>query len=374
MSDLAWTIQPSSPQRALEEVLARESPSLERHLDGVRLRIYQAKAPHGSWASEALEKLVQYSRESYRTLYGPQVALFDEYDAKAWIYVAVSSYDYRGRSFSEALSLRFVPAAGAPLRTDDLNFYRHRLDRRASIIELLAERRGGLNAAQLMRGCYSQSRMGALRPCADDGCTLSGNHHVALAWCLMLECFLDDATSAGRPCRLLTSQTTENLRTLGARIPTRTWDDELGLDAGSIVLDRQKPHVRSVCYGVPTYFLNLKDVTTLLERLLRDGWLSETSVQAAVTPGTTLARALGHPHPGRLRRLNSLFAARGTIPGSRLTGEELRRLADVEVADGPVLRLTRLTQLQAELALLRDSERVRPESFIRTSDAYSETA
>jgi hypothetical protein len=210
---------------------------------------------------------------------------------------------------------------------------------------------------------YSQSRMGSIRPRAPGGRQLSGNRHVGLAWCLMLECFLADTAETDRACRVLTAQTTEQLRMLGARVPMLPADRALGLEPGSIQLNRRAPHVRDLCYGVPLYFLNLKDVAALLSRLLREGSLSTSALRRAVTPGVELAQALSRPRASALVNLHHLFDARGPIEGSRLTGEGLRELADAEVRDGPVLRLTQLDALELELAKLRPQAR-RPSSIV----------
>jgi hypothetical protein len=349
----------------LREVLDTEVPALQGDYDALSVKVYLARASQKPWQSGPLHGLVAQSRESYRALYGPQVALFDEYDAKAWVYVAIASYTSQGSAFDEALTLRFVPAEGLPAYNDDINFYCHKGPPERPLLALLGHGMSSLNTGHTLRGCYSQSRMGALRPCARRGGTLAGNRHVGLSWSLMLECFLRDSQNAQRRCRLLTSQTTENLRILGAKIPTQPCDERLGLDAGSIALYRQSPHVRATCYGVPTYFLNLKDVSALLARLLSEGWLSEATAQAATTEGVSLERALRHPQPHTLKRLNLLFEARGKLPGSRLTGEDLRRLADDEVRDGPVLRLTQLAGLAEELEAQRRQAGARRPSSIR---------
>jgi hypothetical protein len=311
-------------------------------------------------------------------LYGPQVAISDDYDEKAWIYVTVVTYESNDLVFDEVLTLRFVPAAGLPLQSDDLNFYLYKGAPKRPLLEVLVgELAGpGFKSSQALRGCYSQGRMGAIRPRARQGGTLPGNRHVGLAWCLMLECFLEETDRVRRTCHLLTSQTTEQLRVLGASIPTRPCAEHFGLESGSIVLNRSAQHVRDLCYGVPTYFLNLKDVSGLLSRLIKEGRLSTAAVQAATTEGIPLERALRHPQPGVLKRLHLLFSADGSIGGSRLQGDELRELADKEVRDGPVLRLTQLDQLELELHNLRQSatSRSAPQSFIRRTIAKDESA
>jgi hypothetical protein len=343
-------------QSTLQHVVAMEVPRLVRDYGDVRLSIYRAKAcGRAAWESPALRALVAEARESYRTLYGQQVPIFDHYDQKAWIYVAIATYESRGSTFEEALTLRFVPAASMPLLNDDLNFYRLVASPERELTDVIGAARGAASGVELLRGAYSQSRMGSLRPRSDDRRSLAGNRHVGLSWCLMLDCFLDDSARSGRPCQLLTAQTTEQLRVLGAKVPMSPAAEALGLAPGSIKLNRRDSHVREMCYGVPTYFLNLGDVGALLSRLIADGRLSAAALRGAVAPGTRLERALARPSASSLGRLNLLFDARGPIDGSTLSGDELRELADREVDDGPVLRLTDLERLEVELEELRRS-------------------
>jgi hypothetical protein len=349
----------------LARVLATEAPRLVRDEGDVRITVFRAKAgPDSGWASHALHALVAEARDSYRAQYGQHVSIFDRYDGKAWVYAAIAGYDSDGTHFDEALTLRFVPATGAPARNDDLNFYTCEAAPGGELAELLTgagrHRRLGIGSDS---HAYSQSRMGSIRPRAHGGRQLSGNRHVGLAWCLMLECFLADTANADRACRVLTAQTTDQLRTLGARVPMLPADRALGLEPGSIRLDRRAPHVRDLCYGVPLYFLNLKDVGALLSRLLAEGWLSASALRRAVTPGVELAQALSRPRASALAGLHLLFDAQGAIDGSRLTGEGLRELADAEVRDGPVLRLTQLDALELELAKLRPTAH-RPSSIV----------
>lgn len=362
-------------QPFLTDVVGTESASLRRAYEGVMLTVYLAKPSREPWVSGALRRLVEQARNSYRTAYGQQVAIFDEYDDKAWVYVAVASYESQGLTFEEVLTLRFVPAAGLPLLSDDLNFYIHKGWPGRELVDLLGGGASTIRTAHTLRGCYSQGRMGAIRPLSRSGRALPGNRHIGLAWVLMLERFLEDTANADNRCRILTSQTTEQLRALGARIPTLPCDEHLGFAPGSIVLNRAAPNVREVCYSVPSYFLNLKDVSSLLSRLIAEGRLSTASAQNATTPGVPLERALRHPQVSSFKRLNLLFGARGSIAGSALTGDELRTRSDEEVRDGPVLRLTQLDQLEAELDQLRQAALgARSESFFRVPKAIDESA
>lgn len=360
-------------QRSLRKLEALEVPLLRREYEGVTICVYLAKASEHGWVSSAMRNTVAHARHSYRTLYGPQVTVFDEHDSKAWIYVAIATYSCRGSTFDEVLTLRFVPAPGLPFGSDDLTCYFYKGAPGRSIAELLAGSRSPLKIARAMRGCYSQGRMGAIRPSAPDGTQLPGNRHVGLAWCAMLECFLEDSAKARRKCQILTSQTTEQLRILGAKIPTRPCDEHLGFERESIVLNRKEPHVRELCYGVPTYFLNMKDVSALIARLLREERLSPDFMQAVTTPGVALERALRQPSANTFRRLHLLFREHEPLGSeARMTGGDLRTLADHEVHDGPVLRLTQLDQLQEQLWELRQQATpMRAVSFIRTTRAQA---
>src|SRR5690349_24543197 len=65
-------------QSTLQHVVAMEVPRLVRDYGDVRLSIYRAKAcGRAAWESPALRALVAEARESYRTLYGQQVPIFD---------------------------------------------------------------------------------------------------------------------------------------------------------------------------------------------------------------------------------------------------------------------------------------------------------
>lgn len=375
MTVVARSIQQLVYPTALAAVTGTQTPCLRREYEGVAVDVYLAKASHAAWGSRALYCLVEHARSSYRAAYGPQVVLFDEHDDKAWIYVAVAAYESRGRMFEEVLTLRFVPASGLPSRNDDLDFYVHKDEPDCDLLEMIGHRVQRADVPNIVRGCYSQSRMGAVRPTARDGNMLAGNRHIGLAWSLMLECFLRQVEETRQQCQLLTSQTTEHLRVLGARIPTRRFDEEFGLEPGAVILNRKDPRVRALCYEVPTYFLNLKDVSRLLSRLLHDGLISFESIEAAVTPGMSVERALSHPQPALLKRLHVLFAEHESVSGSRLTTRDLRQLADLEVGDGPVLRVTQLDGLQRELEALRlEARPARPASFIRSLQAMNETA
>lgn len=375
MTLVARSVQQLAYPTALAAVTATQTPCLTREYDGVVVDVYLAKASHAAWTSHALYCLVEHARSSYRAAYGPQVVLFDEHDDKAWIYVAVAAYERKGRVFEEVLTLRFVPASGLPLRNDDLDFYVHRNEPDCDLLDLVGRREHRTDVTMMLRGCYSQSRMGAVRPTARDGSALAGNRHIGLAWSLMLDCFLNQMEETRQRCQWLTSQTTEQLRVLGARIPTRPFDEQFGLGSGSVILNRKDPRVRALCYAVPTYFLNLRDISRLLSRLLDEGAMTVESIEAAVTPGVSVQRALSQPQPALLKRLHVLFAGCENVAGSSLSSEDLRRLADLEVRDGPVLRVTQLDGLQRELEALRlAAHPARHASFIRPVQAMNETA
>lgn len=364
-------LEAGSEENDLEELVAAELPCLLRELPEVALAVYLAKAANRDWSSPALRRIVERARSSYRTMYGRQVVIFDEYDDKSWVYITVATFQLKGKELREVLSLRFVPAAGRPLLNDDLAFYFCKTDPELDLLQLLARAAPSGSGQPIVLGCYSQGRMGAIRPRARDGSSLAGNHHIGVAWRTMIECFLEDSAAAGQPCRVLTSQTTEELRVLGAQIPTRRCDEQLGLLPGSIVLNRRAPRVRQVCYEVPTYFLNLKDLAALLSRLMAEGWLSPAAIARTLAPGVALERALRRPRPSSFASLEGLLNARGPIADARMTAEELRELADREVRDGPALRLTLLDQLQAQREQRTAGHR---QSFIRMTGARNESA
>jgi hypothetical protein len=306
-------------------------------------------------------------------MYGRQVVIFDEYDAKSWVYVAVTTFQLGGHEYSEVLTLRFVPAFGLPLLNDDLSYYVYKNQPSLDVVQLLS-RVSPSPQQPLALGCYSQGRMGSIRPCTQGGKALPGNHHIGLAWQAMIEQFLMDSSRAGRPCRVLTCQTTDELRILGAQIPMLPCDEQLGLPPSSIVLNRSAPVVREICYGTPGYFLNLRDLAGLLSRLLSEGWLHQSSVARAMSGGVSLQRALSHPRPGLFASFGGLLGARGQITDSRMTGEELRALADEEVRDGPTLRVSLSEQLETQLLGEHGEENRHPESFIRLKEEKSESA
>jgi hypothetical protein len=362
---------PLREQSSFRHIEATETASIRREYDGVTLAVYLAKAPGRRWVSSTLRDLVAQARSSYQMMYGSHVTIFDEYDEKSWIYAAIATYECRGSTFDEVLTLRFVPTSGLPFGSDDLNCYMHKGLPEQDLPTLLAGGTSKLRTAHTLRGCYSQGRMGAIRPSTQAGDKLPGNRYVGLAWCSMLECFLEASEQTSYKCTILTSQTTEHLRVLGAKIPTQPCDEFLGYEPRSIILNRKATRVRELCYGVPTYFLNLKDVGALLSRLISEGRLSRESVQNATTPGVTLERALQRPQPATFKRLHLLFGARNLIGNRSLSsGEELRSLADDQVRDGPVLRLTNLEELKVQLReLRRRATPARPLSFIRASGA-----
>ena len=315
------------------------------------MQVYRAKEPFTAvWASQALNAIVGIARQSFWR-YG-DVPLFDEYDRKALVYAIRAAYprDPDGHLCEEWISVRFIPAYGEPVSTEDLENLHWRGQ---TLRSLLTDHFTG-SEDSAMKSVVTISRLSAVSPYASSSGVVFETEgklrYTALALTAALQTFF--TIDAGRfpEFKFLTAlfrpEITEKLR-LGAaavaeeRLEFPTAHETLGLDPA----EPMRINRSLLAYRFPGYFLSLPDLLRFLEDLSLSGRLPEPvidSISHLGYPLEELKKACAVSASSVLyatRGLGRLLTWQGPIPGANLTGEELRDMLAATVGDGPTLRV-----------------------------------
>ncbi len=337
-------------------------PLTTYRLGTIRLSLYQAKEFYSpNWLHPHWPALVSEARRSYLR-YGA-VPLLDSYDDKAAIYMCRADYHPSVKRVgnserrTEWLSIRFIPADGAPVSTEDLDQFQYR---GKSIGQCLLEQ------ASQDSGQFWQSVMTISRICgfadlnqneAVAGSSAQNLKYSAVAFLLMNH-YLFQHESVNRlkhvtavfSERLFNKIVVEVERDTGVRLSVPGIEEYFKCAPGEVKLER-----KVMAYHFPGYFLNIHDLAKLLKRLYIDGHLTAVSFQHY------LENFLEHEVRNweefayrnllyRLHGLGRLLTSHGPIPGATITGEQLRALVEVEVRDGPRLQFIDAPSWRAQLA------------------------
>lgn len=334
-----------------------------RAQDGSLFEIYRAKKFGESLTGNTpLQKIVFLARAASNVSYGRPLA--DAFDIKSAAYLGRARYiDASAPSpvlLEEWLCVRLVYGNGAPVGTGELDFYLcgdETVEQkvRKSFFDNCA-------AKDFWPFCSASNRMCSIRPFPADPrvephyfVTPQKNKHTAVLYALINKHFLDDCLSGGQ-CQLLSGIILNRIvdNALALRIGKKNYGTHftpahalLGVSAKDVRLNRAKDD--SYVYRYPAYFLDVPKLIETLSDLCARNLLSET-VYDIFAGGSLFDRDCRVQYSAhRLRSLGVLLGIRGKIPYSSLSGEELRRIIDERVPDGPELKLTPLPLLERSI-------------------------
>lgn len=310
--------------------------------------LYEAKKMRtANWTSSALRRLLVEARGSY-DVYGSRPRL-DVYDKKASIFLVRAIYQWpagstRGIWVESWFSNRFVPNDGKPRGAAELDIchFKNRT------IEEEVGRRFFHNCKDFLRYILSYSRMCRISPfpikAADEAklSKLPPPKNIYSAVCFSLTCKQFIRNYGHKfPWLYITGVIRDDLVKNALAIKKSGTDYRplftpvyrfLKVRKQDVVLDR-----RVYTYEFPGYFLLMPNLLKLLRRLSRLGKL----------PSKTLAHYLGSPDliwkTGNFRKLSGLgklLSVKRKLYGTKFSGQELRKLVDKNVPDGPELKIT----------------------------------
>lgn len=335
-----------------------------RHKSGnLVLEIYQVKKMFETqWPEPALKRIMVSARKASNLPYGRPI--FDKYDKKSTIYLAralypLDSLDAKSPVIDEWLSVRLVPGNGVPKGTGELEMFTFQNQKIEDVIQKKLCR--GNN--DYLSFFAASNRMCAHRPYFynQKDQELMGiemlpkkNRYSFLLYGLINFYFLRDYLKDGG-YRFLTGVIIDELvekalTTIhkGQRLGTLFTNayEILGVQPDDIKLNRSARGAYT--YHYPTYFLNVRSLIQWLQKLLHQKIISKKTIRHYIGKEIQLEQILQSEKIPfeKLKTIKRLFMEKGVIAGSKLTGKELRILADIEVGDGPKLRITELTTLE----------------------------
>lgn len=332
----------------------KSKPVLKEKIGPAEFSIFCSSPLHEPvWSNESEHLLIKEARRTYQR-YG-KVPLIDPLDSKSAVYLTRTTYpvEINGKweNAEEWLSMRFVPASGDPLLTEDV-IYEVIYDgqKQKPLLPHLAEIKG-LKTKELVKGLVTHSRISAVRPYIingdflksqqnkSEGHHLGKNRYTALSFALMNQAFFQDAAKLGKQFTTLTSlmhrELTDNILTIkeGIKLPFIDAAEALMLNKQETVrLDQSYPKIR---FMYPGYFLNIHD----LVRLLKTGLLPKEVLNTYLLHPTTIEEMLASPKMHHFSNMGQLFLTKGPISQTNLTGDQLRNNMNKYVRDGPVLRI-----------------------------------
>lgn len=327
----------------------------------VIVKIYRPKNLYeAKWVDEVAKELVFAARRFSNLLYGRP--LTDKYDPQSAIYAGSATYPLLiGREYfflKEWLSVRLVPGNGNPRGTGELEIYTCRGENVADVVrrKFFQGDHDFLNfiaASNRMCGCrpYFKSKSDEKRMTVD--LLPKKIQHTALLYALINKHFVDDYL-IHFGSRYITGVIIDQLvdKALTINIGSGRYGayfknahELLGVAPNEIKLDRHTNN--NYAYHYPTYFLNVRQLLQWLDGLISRGLLTRESIEHYLKTDLSFSEIAKQPnlHLECLRNLRKLFSASGQICGSGLTGDDLRGLANIEVEDGPKLRITPISDM-----------------------------
>lgn len=309
------------------------------------IKIFCAK-PLGRlpWHSVALRHLVGQARAQY-ACYG-DVALFDEHDERAAVYVAIARYPViiggTPQSFEEIISVRFVPGYGERSVLEDFELFQMN---GIPLIEYL--KTGSSEVRPILNYLVSISRFCASQPLffssknTNAQVAMAKRRCTALAFMLMNQAFF---AAEGERFEYVSAVLRNELAAKLARgsLVEELWPRSLPLTDVFLACspcDISLRRTRQVAYRFPGYFLHIHQLRALLLELLETDRLSVQSIHALV-PELRHVLVLSEIVTSLTsRQFGILLTHEGELPHSALTGDYVRALVDMRVADGPRLHL-----------------------------------
>lgn len=333
------------------------SPEREYQFGDARFFVYKVKdKSETNFSNRELHTLLLEARKSYLR-YG-NVALTDAYDEKSSIYLTRVVYPYTVDTVSfpleEWISVRFVPASGNPVSTEDLDVcvYKNKPLSQSIHQNLLPTKSEPLShLVTISRICRIAPRV-PMQDVFFSGTFLpQKNSYTALAFAAMNQLFLEESDEQGDEYKYFTALAKQELFQKVLHLETNTTKVFFPFESATTVLglkpdERVRMNRNLLSYRHPGYFLHLEEMIKLLEKLIDLGRLSEKSWQQFFQ--TTLCfqefKEKFYQLPYQefvplVAGLSNLLLADGWIPGSRMHGTELRSLVDLCVSDAVQLYL-----------------------------------
>ncbi len=298
-------------------------------------RIYKAKnLYHPAWNSDVLKEITKTARRSYLR-YG-QMPLVDDYDKNAAIYLCRISYNNR----EEWLCLRFVPGDTDNHSLEDLNQYVFNGKSIADIIKkklVLTKNNLATKLVAISRLC-GISPYSVTEPASKAGASFPVTiKYTARAFVLINKEFFSE-THFSYLVGVFRPEVLKKISHFSSRLNLFFPDacQILKCRTSQIRLDRSW-----LAYRFPGYFLNVEQLLKLLQKLIKEKKLSVDFIKKyAKNYRLTIKKSKNYTETLKtISGISTVLLWKGKIPGSKTSGEELRRLANQLVADGPKLKI-----------------------------------
>lgn len=339
-------------------------------------QIYCAKELfQDAWTHPTLHRLVLEARKTYQEIYG-DIDLLDKYDKKSAIYLIRVTYPFsishnKSIEVEEWFSLRFVPAAHTPVSNEDLNFYMYKNgSKKLPVWEYIVKHfltRNERNHKSILREFIALSRFCAIRPYATDAKNQRKldlynqkvknplkNKFSGISFALMNEQFFSMAVEQDLPFTYVTAQLNQSMintilsyKTASQIIslPFIKATDALKLKADeTIVLNRNKHDIPVFLY--PGYFLNKEELSHVFTECVTTGVLSEATFMKYLPKDVQLSDVIAKPRMIHFQKAGKLLSMKGAIHHDKITGEDLRRIVNERVSDGPSLYIMQRPEWQ----------------------------
>lgn len=331
--------------------LTLPSPAREYQFGDARFFVYKVKdKSERNFPQKELHTLLLEARKTYLR-YG-DVALTDSYDEKSSIYLTRIVYHYQVDNVSipleEWVSVRFVPASGDPISTEDLDacVYNNRPLSESLHKMLLSDKPEPLkHLVTISRICRIVPRVPVDNVFFSGNFLPQKNKYTALAFTAMNEVFLEESKNRGEEYHYFTALAKPELFEKVLHFQTNTTKVYFPFSPASEILqlkndERLRIHRSLLSYRHPGYFLHLEEMIALLEKLIELGRLTENSWQHYFQTKMCFAEfrqkheeSPYHEFLPFIQGLSKLLLTPGWIEGSRMHGTELRSLVDLCVSD-----------------------------------------
>lgn len=291
------------------------------------------------YLSKAGREIMLLARKSYEH-YGA-VSLTDDYDKKSAIYLVRCSYaskKHGDAQIEEWLSARFIPAEGEPHGTFDL-LACYAGD--VSLIDFIrAELFGGED--DFLKHFLTISKICKISPYFSNKKSYNHlpekNSFTALGFALMSQAFVNEKKA--RQFRYITALFRKEIADKSFVFKHNGKHHYLFSQAKEFFNIKSKAiriNREMGAYHSPGYFLEVKELLVTLKELVESGKISRSTLAKFVDLELLEKEANHKPH--HFRNLGKLLTASGQIEESELTGEELRKILDGKVSDGPELMM-----------------------------------
>jgi hypothetical protein len=337
---------------------------LEVKVGDVSIIVLTAKEPHKPWDAH-LKDFVLGARQSYFNVWGkvPGAFLEDKYDESSYVDLAFISYpdpDHEGRPgekkmVTEGLTNRLITIRDLVAKNErlpeDLSFF---IDSDgASLFEVFSHELYDDNTQLTASKLAVASRLSPIRAFGRKHNLYTAEAFAAIQVKFGFRAMLDGIDYIVSTMRPETDQTIFALPNGVSFSHIRT-DDALGLERGSIKLNRDDKYVRNRMLQHLGYFAEIPSFVALLGSLMQSdppALDAETFTKYGIDPGK-----INELKATRLKYFIPMVAEEGNV-SPFLTGENLRQRIIQEVADGPAsYAMTYRQRIEAGMRVLKASQ------------------